>query len=77
VSLVYFRKFHYTSVLVTAGIFAGFVFVPYTFVINIVLEKTQGIFNGLFGMWIPIFLIFFITILIGEKVKWRILSEEY
>ncbi len=64
-SLIYFRKFHYTSPLQTAVIFVGFVIVVDFFVVALIVSRSLEMFASLLGTWIPFALIFVSTYLTG------------
>ena len=65
VSLVYFKKFNYTTPLQTASIFTGFVMAVDFFVVALLIYGSLEMFNGLLGTWIPFALIFASTYLTG------------
>ena len=68
VSLVYFRKFNYTSPLKTAAIFIAFVIAMDFFVVAILINRSFEMFTSLLGTWIPFALIFLSTYLTGLLV---------
>ena len=65
VSLVYFSKFNYTSLLQTALIFVGFVIAVDFFVVALLINRSLEMFTSLLGTWIPFVLIFTSTYLTG------------
>ena len=65
VSLIYFKKFNYTSPLLTAIIFVGFVITVDFFVVALLINKSLDMFASLLGTWIPFALIFTSTYLTG------------
>jgi len=65
VSLVYFRKFHYTMPLQTAVIFVSFVIFMDFFVVAMLINRSFEMFTSLLGTWIPFVLIFASTYLTG------------
>jgi len=65
VSMVYFSKFNYTSPLVTAGIFTGFVIVVDFLVVGLLINRSLSMFSSLLGTWIPFGLIFMSTLVVG------------
>jgi hypothetical protein len=65
VSLVYFRKFNYTTPLQTAIIFVAFVIIVDFFVVALLINKSLDMFASLLGTWIPFTLIFTSTWLTG------------
>ena len=58
VSLIYFKKFNYTSPIMTALIFTGFVIVVDFFVVALLINRSLDMFTSLLGTWIPFALIF-------------------
>ncbi len=71
VSFVYFRKFHYTSPLVTAVIFTSFIILMDFFVVAILINRSFEMFTSLLGTWIPFGLIFVSTYLTGTLMEKR------
>lgn len=69
VSLVYFRKFNYTTPLQTAIIFIAFVIAMDFFVVAILINRSFEMFTSLLGTWIPFALIFSSTWLTGLFIK--------
>lgn len=70
ISLLYFRKFRFTSPLVTAAIFILIVILMDFFLVALVINKSMEMFQSLLGTWIPFGLIFlstYLTGLIAEK----------
>ncbi len=65
VSLVYFTRFRYTTPLLTAFIFVGFVMAVDFFVVALMINRDLGMFTSLQGTWIPFALIFSSTYLTG------------
>ena len=68
VSLIYFKKFNYTTPLQTAMIFVGFVIVVDFFVVALLINRNLEMFASLLGTWIPFALIFTSTYLTGLYV---------
>ena len=68
ISLVYFRKFNYTSPLKTALIFIAFVIAMDFFVVAMLINRSFAMFTSLLGTWIPFALIFTSTYLTGMLV---------
>ncbi len=68
VSLIFFRKFNYTTPLQTAIIFFGFVIVVDFFVVALFINRSLEMFSSLLGTWIPFALIFAFTYLTGVSV---------
>jgi hypothetical protein len=71
VSLVYFKKFNYTSPLTTAGIFVSFVIVVDFFLIALVINRSLEMFASPLGTWIPFALIFASTYVTGTLITRR------
>jgi len=65
VSLVYFKKFNYTSPLQTAAIFVAFVIAMDFFIVAMLINRSFEMFTSLLGTWIPFILIFTSTYLTG------------
>ena len=65
VSLVYFRKFNYTTPLQTASIFIAFVIAMDFFVVAMLINRSFEMFTSLLGTWIPFALIFASTYITG------------
>jgi hypothetical protein len=65
ISLIYFKRFSYTSPFTTALIFLGFAAVMDFFVVAMLLEKSFEMFRSIIGTWIPFVLIFLSTYLTG------------
>jgi hypothetical protein len=53
VSLVYFRKFNFTTPLQTAVIFVGFVILMDLLVVCLLIEHNFDLFKSILGSWIP------------------------
>jgi len=69
VSLVYFKKFNYTSPLQTAAIFVAFVIAMDFFIVAMLINRSFEMFTSLLGTWIPFILIFASTYLTGQFIK--------
>jgi hypothetical protein len=69
ISLVYFRKFNYTSPQQTAGIFLAFVMLMDFFVVAMLINHSFAMFSSLLGTWIPFTLIFASTFITGIFVR--------
>ena len=65
VSLIYFKKFNYTTPLQTALFFLGFVMAVDFFVVALLINRSLEMFASLLGTWIPFALIFTSTYLTG------------
>lgn len=64
-SLVYFKKFNYTTPMQTALIFIGFIIFMDFFLVALLIEKSFAMFNSPLGTWLPFVLIFFATYFTG------------
>jgi hypothetical protein len=71
ISVVYFRKFNFTSPLQTAAVFIAFVIVMDFFVVAMLINRSFEMFASLLGTWIPFVLIFLSTWLTGLFVARR------
>ncbi|HEX7556412.1 MAG TPA: hypothetical protein VF338_07290 [Leptolinea sp.] len=69
VSLVYFRKFNFTTPLQTAVIFVAFVIGMDFFVVALLILRSLDMFASLLGTWIPFGLIFISTLLTGTFTR--------
>jgi hypothetical protein len=69
VSLVFFRKFNFTTPLQTAIIFTSFVIAMDVFLVAMLINKSFEMFTSLLGTWIPFALIFVSTYLTGWFVR--------
>jgi hypothetical protein len=68
ISSVYYKKFNYTSPLITATIFLLFVMGMDFFVVAIIIMRSLVMFtgiNGFIGTWLPFSLIFLTTWITG------------
>jgi hypothetical protein len=65
VSLIYFKKFNYTTPLQTALIFVGFVIAADFFVVALLMNRSLEMFANLLGTWIPFAFIFTSTYVTG------------
>jgi hypothetical protein len=65
VSLIYFKKFNYTTPLQTALIFVGFVIAADFFVVALLMNRSLEMFASLLGTWIPFAFIFTSTSVTG------------
>lgn len=64
-SLIYFKKFNYTTPLQTAMIFAGFVIAVDFFVVALLINRSLEMFASILGTGLPFALIFVSTYLAG------------
>ena len=65
VTLVYYKKFPFTTPLQTALIFIAFVIIVDFFVVALLINKSLEMFTSPLGTWIPFVLIFISTYLTG------------
>ncbi len=65
VSLIYFKRFNYTTPFQTALIFVGFVITLDFFVVALLINRSLEMFASLLGTWIPFALIFTSTYVTG------------
>jgi hypothetical protein len=65
VSLVYYKKFSYTTPMQTAVIFTTFVILVDFFLVAMVINRSFEMFSSLLGTWIPFGLIYASTWLAG------------
>jgi hypothetical protein len=68
VSLIYFKRFNYTTPLQTALIFVCFVIAVDFLVVALLINRSLEMFASLLGTWIPFVLIFASTYLTGLSV---------
>ena len=71
ISRVYFWRFHYTSPLATAIVFVAFVTLADFLVAALRINDSEALFGSLFGMWLPLAMIFVATYLTGWLVVGR------
>ncbi|MBI4787082.1 MAG: hypothetical protein HY782_08560 [Chloroflexi bacterium] len=64
-SLIYFKRFNYTTPLRTAIAFLAFVVFMDVFLIALFVEKSFAMFASILGTWIPFTLIFLSAYLTG------------
>ena len=68
ISFFYFRKYRFTSPLLTAVLFLLIVILMDFFLVALVINKSMEMFQSLLGTWIPFGLIFLSTYLTGLTV---------
>ena len=71
VSWIYFTRFRYTSPLVTAAVFVGFVILVDFFVVALLVLQSLAMFGSWLGTWLPFVLIFGSTLMTGTIIKAR------
>jgi len=64
-SMIYFKKYNYTTPFLTAIIFIGFIIFMDFFLVALLIEKSFDMFKNSLGTWIPFALIFLTTYLTG------------
>ena len=69
VSWFYFKRFHYTSPLVTAVFFTAVVILMDVVVVALLIEKSFEMFGSILGTWIPFALIFTATYVTGRRLE--------
>jgi hypothetical protein len=68
ISIVYFKRFNYTSPLSTALVFVSFVILVDFFLIALVINRSLEMFASPLGTWIPFALIFSSTYVTGKLI---------
>jgi hypothetical protein len=68
VSLVYYRKFNFTTPVQTALVFTGFIMVLDFFIVALLILHSLEMFASLLGTWIPFAFIFISSWLTGRYV---------
>lgn len=69
ISLIYFKNFNYTSPLLTAVFFVGFVILVDFFLVAMVINRSFEMFQSFIGTWLPFILIFCATYITGRSVS--------
>lgn len=69
ISLIYYRRFNYTSPLQTAVVFLAFIVLLDIFVVSLLINKSLVMFESILGTWIPLASIFIVTYITGILVK--------
>ena len=69
VSVIYFKKFNYTTPLITATAFVAVVVLMDFFVVALLINQSFDMFFSPIGTWIPFALIFVSTYLTGLYAK--------
>ncbi|MHA1979205.1 MAG: hypothetical protein ACW98I_20050 [Candidatus Hodarchaeales archaeon] len=65
ISLFYYRKFNYTTPLLTAIGFTGFTIAMDFFIVAPIFEQSYEMFYSLLGTWIPFLLMLLSTYITG------------
>ena len=68
-SLIYFKKFGYTTPLTTAVVFIVFVIFVDFFLVALVINQSLDMFRSFLGTWLPFLLIFTATWFTGYIVS--------
>lgn len=68
ISLIYFRKFNYTTPLQTASFFLVFVVAMDFFVVAALINRSFEMFTSLLGTWLPFFSIFASSYVVGHSM---------
>jgi hypothetical protein len=71
VSWHYFKRFPYTTAIVTACLFVGMVIFLDVFVVALLIEQSFAMFTSFTGTWLPFILIFGATYLTGHFLTRR------
>lgn len=71
VSMLYFKKFNYTTPIQTAIIFVAIVILLDVFVVALLINQSFDMFLSPLGTWIPFLLIFLSTVLTGSYYTQR------
>ena len=69
ISIVYFKKFNYTTPMQTASIFLLFIIVMDAGIVAPFFEKSYDMFKSPLGTWIPFILIFISTFSTGITIR--------
>ncbi len=69
ISLIYFKKFNYTTPIITAILFISVVVLLDFFVVALLIEQSLDMFRSPIGTWIPFTSIFLATLLTGIYVN--------
>ena len=71
ISMIYFKKFDYTTPLQTAVTFVAFVILVDFSVVAVLIIRSLEMFRSILGTWIPFVMIFVATYLRGMYVRRR------
>ena len=74
ITLLYFRRFRFTSPLMTAGLFMLIVIFMDFFLVALFINKSMEMFHSLLGTWIPFALIFLSAYLTGWIMEYSTAS---
>ncbi|MFX0187637.1 MAG: hypothetical protein ACFE8A_07875 [Candidatus Hodarchaeota archaeon] len=65
ISFIYFKKFNYTTPLITATIFVAIAILLDIFIVALLIEQSFEMFTSFLGTWLVFILIFAATFLTG------------
>lgn len=71
ISIVYFKKFNYTSPLQTATLFVGIVVFLDVFLVALIINRSFDMFKSAIGTWVPFIFIFLSTYRTGMMLRPR------
>ncbi len=74
-TILYYKKFNYTSPLQTAFSFISIVILLDIFVVAILINKSFVMFRSAMGTWLPFILIFLTTYIAGNKIMQNVTSK--
>ncbi|WP_455278747.1 hypothetical protein [[Eubacterium] cellulosolvens] len=69
ISVIYFKKFNYTTALQTAIIFVATAILLDIFIVSILIMKSFEMFESFLGTWLVFILIFVATYLTGKYIR--------
>jgi len=69
ISMIYFKKFNYTTPLQTAITFVAFVILVDFLIVALLIVRSLEMFRSILGTWIPFVLIFVATYLTGMYAR--------
>jgi hypothetical protein len=75
-SLIYFKKFNYTTPLQSAIVFVSLVISMDFFIVALFIERSFEMFASLIGTWIPFLLIFISVYLTGVFVRGHVKTAQ-
>jgi hypothetical protein len=76
ISLIYFKKFNYTTPMQSAIVFVSLVISMDFFIVALFIERSFEMFASLIGTWIPFLLIFISTYITGVYTRKRIRAAQ-
>ncbi|MBY8987178.1 MAG: hypothetical protein KGD61_01900 [Candidatus Lokiarchaeota archaeon] len=69
VSVIYFKKFNYTTPIITAIIFISIVVSMDFFIVALLIEQSFDMFLSPIGTWAPFTMIFLSTLITGKLIN--------